>query len=172
MLLLKPSGSSEQIVRVWPETGKLQPFPAFLATVDVSAPMRVFPNGREVAYFGRFGAPESADSRGLYVLDLASGKARALDPRADTDDRSLLSLPIAVSADGVSVITLAKHDDTYDLVDVRSDGTPGHRVLFPCARTSCLGTSILRGTGRFTSIRSTARTRWCAFRRTWEGQSK
>ena len=130
LLVLKQSGAYQQIFRFWPETGKLQPFPAFLATVDVSAPMRVFPNGREVAYFGRFGSAESADSRGLYVLDLASGKARALDPRADIDDRSLLSLPMAVSTDGRSVITLAKHDDTYDLIDVRTDGTPGRRVLF------------------------------------------
>jgi predicted Ser/Thr protein kinase/DNA-binding beta-propeller fold protein YncE len=130
LLVLKPSGANEQIVRFWPETGKLQPFPAFLASVDVSAPMRVFPSGREVAYFGRFGTAQGADSRALYVLDLESGKARALDPRANIQDRSLLSLPMAVTTDGASVITLAKRDDTYDVIAMRSDGTPGHRVLF------------------------------------------
>jgi len=135
LVVLRPLGAEEQIFRFWPENGKLQPFPAFLANVDVSAPMRAFPDGREVAYFGTFGRAESADPRALHVLDLESGKMRTLDARAQIDDRSLLSLPIAAAADGESMITLASHGDTYDLIDVRRDGTPGHRVLLSLRST-------------------------------------
>ena len=130
LLVLRPAaGSQEQIFRFWPENGKLQAYAAFLKQVDVSAPMRAFADGREVAYWGEFGRAGGAGLPALYVLNLESGQARRLDPRADIDNAALLSLPMAVGAGDKSVITLANRGDTYDLIAVRSDGTPGHRVL-------------------------------------------
>jgi Tol biopolymer transport system component/predicted Ser/Thr protein kinase len=130
LLVLKRAGVKDQIIRFWPENGKVQPLPAFVENVDVAAPMSAFPDGRQVAFYGRFAAGDSTATRALYVLDLQSGTARKLDPGATIDDRALLSLPLAVSADGATVITLAKRGDLYDVIEVRTDGAPGHRVLF------------------------------------------
>jgi hypothetical protein len=136
LLVLRPTlGSQEQIYRFWPENGKLQALPAFLGGESISSPMRVFADGREAAYWGTYGRAGSGDPPGIYVLDLDSGKARRLDPRADINRRSLLSLPMAIGADDKSVITLASRGDTYDLIDIRRDGTPGHSVLLSLRST-------------------------------------
>ena len=130
LLVLRQAGPRLQVVRFWPQDGRLREFPAFVENVDVAAPVSAFPDGREVAFYGWSGVAGSAAERALYVLDLDSGKARNLDAKATLDDRSLLSLPLAVSADGAAVITVTKHRDTYDVIEVRRDGTAGHRVLF------------------------------------------
>ncbi len=131
LIVLRQAGPRLQLARFSPENGSLRTFPAFVENADVAAPVSAFSDGREVAFYGWSGvAAGSAAGRALYVLDLDSGRTRTLDPKAALDDRSLLSLPLAVSADGSSVITLAKHQDTYDVIAVRRDGTPGHRVLF------------------------------------------
>jgi serine/threonine protein kinase len=130
LLVLRQAGPRLQVVRFWPQDGRLREFPAFVENVDVAAPVSAFPDGREVAFYGWFGMAGSTAERALNVLDLDSGKARNLDAKAMLDDRSLLSLPLAVTADGANVITVTKHRDTYDVIEVRRDGTPGHRVLF------------------------------------------
>jgi hypothetical protein len=128
LLVARLSGSSYQIVRFWPSDGRLQPLQAFLDLADVAVPFSAFADGRQVAYFGR----PSVDPRqpnALRVLNLETGATRTLDPNADITARSLLSLPLAVTPEGAAVITLARRGDTYDLIQVRTDGTPGHRVL-------------------------------------------
>jgi eukaryotic-like serine/threonine-protein kinase len=125
----------QQAYRFWPENGKLESLPAFFSDVDVSVPMRPFADGREMVYFGTSGQAAIAEPPALQVLDLETRKVRNLDAHADVNSRSLLSLPLAISADDKSVMTLASKGDTYDLIEVRRNGTPGHRVLLSLRST-------------------------------------
>ena len=130
LLVVKPGpGGQNQLYRFWPDNGKLDSLPAYFSNTDISVPMRPFSDGREVAYFGTFGAPATPEPSALLILNLETGKVRKLDPRAEVTERNLVNLPLAVSADGKSVMTLANKGDTYDLIDVPRDGTPGHRVV-------------------------------------------
>jgi hypothetical protein len=128
LLVARVSGSSDQIFRFWPQNGKLQPLPAFLDTVDVAAPFAAFADGRQVVYFGRPTA-DATQPNALHVLNLETGAFRTLDPQAEIDTRAFLNLPMTVTPDGGAIVTLARRGDTYDLIQVRSDGKPGHRVL-------------------------------------------
>ena len=128
LLVAKVSGSFDQVFRFWPQNGKLQALPVFARLADVAAPFRVFADGHQVAYFGRTSA-DGSQPEALRILNLDSGASRALEPRANIDQGAALSLPLAVTPDGAAVVTLALRGDTYDLIQVRTDATPGHRVL-------------------------------------------
>jgi hypothetical protein len=130
LLVLRVTGSMDQAFRFWPDTGKLQPLPAFLHLEDVSAPIAVFPGGHRVAFFGWAAQGSGGEPRALHLLDLSTGNLTTLDAGADIDDRGLLSLPLAVAPDGKSIFTLAKKADTYALIGIASDGgTPRRREL-------------------------------------------
>jgi hypothetical protein len=128
LLVVRVTGSSDQVFRFWPQNGKLQPLPVFFDMDDVAVPFCAFADGRQVAYFGRASSDASQRSS-LRILNLDTGAIRVLDPRIEISARSTYVLPISVTADGTSVVTLARHGDTYDVIQVSSDGTPGHRVL-------------------------------------------
>src|SRR5262245_12617358 len=134
LLVARVSNSLNQIFRFWPQNGKLQPLPAFLDLADVAVPFGAFADGRQMAYFGR-ATGDAAQPNALRVLNLESGAVRTLDPRANIDASGLLSLPLAVTPDGKVVITLARRGDTYDLIQVGSDGAAGHRVLMTLRST-------------------------------------
>jgi hypothetical protein len=128
LLVVRLTGSSNQIFRLWPENGKLQALPAFLGLNDVAVPYCPFADGRQVAYFGK-SAADVAQPAALRILNLDTGSGRALDPGIDVTVQGTLSLPLTVTPDGTRVITLARRGDTYDVIEVKTDGTPGHRVL-------------------------------------------
>jgi hypothetical protein len=128
LLVARVTGSSDQVFRFWPQNGKLQPLPAFLEMDDIAVPFCAFADGRRVAYFGRTSS-DASQPTALRILNLDTGAVRTLDPRAEISARSTYILPMAVTPDGTGVITLARHGDTYDVIRVSSDGTPGHRVL-------------------------------------------
>ena len=134
LLVARVSGSYDQVFRFWPRDGKLQPLPAFLEVADVAAPFRAFADGRRLAFVGRQRGDDSQPNA-LRVLDLQTGSARVLDAGATIEQQGFLSLPLAVTPDGAAVIILVRHGDTYDVIQVRSDGTPGHRVLMTLRET-------------------------------------
>jgi hypothetical protein len=134
LLVARVTGSSDQIFRFWPQNGKLQPLPAFLDMDDIAVPFCAFADGRQVAYYGRTSS-DASQSSALRILNLDTGAVRVLDPRAEINARSTYNLPMAVTPDGSGVITLARHGDTYDVIRVRSDGTPGHVVLMTLRST-------------------------------------
>jgi hypothetical protein len=134
LLVARVTGSSDQVFRFWPQNGKLQPLPAFLEMDDITVPFSAFADGRQVAYFGRTSS-DAAQPSALRILNLDTGATRVLDPRAEINARSTYNLPMAVTPDGTGVITLARHGDTYDVIRVSSDGTPGHRVLMTLRTT-------------------------------------
>ena len=128
LLVGRVSGSLDQLFRFWPQNGKVEPLPAFLDLVDVAVPFKAFADGRQVAYFGRPTA-NASEPNALRVLNLETGASRTLDPQAEISAGTTLSLPLTVTPDGEAVVTEARHGDTYDLIQVRTDGRPGHRVL-------------------------------------------
>ena len=128
LLLVRLTGSSDQIFRFWPQNGKLQALPAFLDLNDVAGPYCPFADGRQIAYFGRSGA-DLAQPAALRVLNLETDATRVLDAGVDISAQGAMSLPLTVTPDGTRIITLARRGDTYDVIAVSTHGTPGHRVL-------------------------------------------
>jgi hypothetical protein len=134
LLVARVSGSFDQVFRFWPRDGKLQPLPAFFDLADVAVPFRAFADGRRLAFIGRQRA-DSSEPNALRVVELDTGAAHTLDPGTAIEQRGFLSLPLAVTPDGAAVITLVRRGDTYDMIKVDSDGTPGHRVLMTLRET-------------------------------------
>jgi hypothetical protein len=128
LLVARVSGSSNQIFRFWPQNGKLQALPAYMNMDDTTVPFSAFTDGRQVAYFGRTSS-DTAQPNALRILNLDTAANRLLDPRAVIDQYANYNLPITVTPDGTGVITLARNGDTFDIIQVSSNGTPGHRVL-------------------------------------------
>jgi hypothetical protein len=88
-----------QVVRFWPESGKLQELP-FQVAGTMARPMQAFPGGRAVAAIGGpIPMPAGQAVWQLYVLDLVSGRARRLSNRQDVSSSTL-----AVTRDGRQVI--------------------------------------------------------------------
>jgi len=119
-----------QLRRFWPESGRSEPLPAFLAANDRLA-VAVFPGGREIAFYGIFStSQEHPDTPELYALDLESKKSRPLAAGSSLLPYSYLARPMVGTTDGKSLITLAQVEDVVQVVKVPRDGTPRHEVLF------------------------------------------
>jgi len=115
-----------QIHRVWPETGRIQSFPAQLRAVS-GAPMRPFPDGKEVVFLGRPLGDTTEDQ--LYVLDLGSGRTRRLAPGLFIPVVNNL-FPLAVTPDGQSVLINMPSGNLHRIVGIpRSGGGAVHTLL-------------------------------------------
>ena len=118
-----------QLHRFWPETGRLQPLPALPTAAVYNGATRVFPDGREVVFYGKppDAAPQSSNE--LYVLDLTSGRTRRLAP----DLVSLFitdNLPMAVAPDGRSVFVAVAAGNLHRVVAVpREPGAQPQSLL-------------------------------------------
>jgi serine/threonine protein kinase len=134
LIVLRPtSDGRQQLFRFWPDSGRLEPLPAKVSPADTRT-VCAFPDGKEVAVLGYYGS--NANSRHLFVLDLASGKARDLPGPEDFGAMSQIGgggsrhpQTVAVSADGQSVLTLLNRDDTMLLAALPRDGSKRGRVL-------------------------------------------
>ncbi len=130
LIVLRPSSEGrQQLLRYWPDSGRLEALPASVPYSDTRT-VCPFPDGKEVAVSGFYGS--QAGARRLFALDLASGKARDLSPAeesADADKVVGTQETIAVSADGKTVITTWKRDDSVLLVALPRDGSKRARPL-------------------------------------------
>ncbi len=92
-----------QLERFWPETGREDRLPFFFDPIEFP-PATVFPDGKEVAVFGMYGATrEQAGAARLHALNLDSKKARPLEDAAET--WQLANRPLASTPDGKWVLT-------------------------------------------------------------------
>ena len=89
-----------QLLRFWPETGRVQTFPLELSIV-FGSPIRAFPDGREAVILGTRIGPGREDGEQAYVLDLASGNLRRLIKGLQGN---VIHRGIAISRDGKSIL--------------------------------------------------------------------
>ena len=122
---------SAQLRRLWPDSGREEELPAFVAYSD-EPPFVVFPDGKDVAFYGTTGAT-GGGAAALYALDLDSKKARVLG--SDLGPWSNVRRSMSPAPDGRSLITLAQVEDVHQVVKVPRDGGRGHTVLFSLPRT-------------------------------------
>lgn len=125
LIALRPSSEGrQQLIRFWPDSGRLESLPAAVQSSDAPR-VRVFPDGKEIAVLGLSGALSSTDSGAvhLFALDLASGKARELA------DSALPIESLAVTADGKSVLVQQVRDDTEVLLSLPRDGSKKARAM-------------------------------------------
>ena len=112
-----------QIHRFWPDTGRLSPVgPAVVAEAG-SWSLRAFPDGKSALFWGRI-AGRSELARRVHLLDLATGKTTPFAPQLP------LAPPLAIAADGSSVLAFVTFGDLQQAISVSRDGQQG-RVLFP-----------------------------------------
>ena len=112
-----------QLHRFSPETGKVAAVgPAVVADASTWS-VRAFPDGKRAIFWGRL-AGEKDPARRVYVLDLATGRATAFAPQLP------LAPPLAVSADGSSVLAVVTFGDLQQAISVSADGQQG-TLLFP-----------------------------------------
>jgi serine/threonine protein kinase/DNA-binding beta-propeller fold protein YncE len=131
LIVLRPSSEGrQQLLRFWPDSGRLEPLPASVLWSDTRT-VRAFPDGEEVAVWGFYGT--RAGPRRLFALDLASYKARDLsaveDLAGSSDFEELSHQSLAVSADGSTVFAQWKRDDSILLVALPRDGSKRGRTL-------------------------------------------
>ena len=138
LIVLRPSSEGrQQLLRFWPDSGRLEPLPATVPYSDTRT-VCAFPDGKEIAVSGFYGP--HAGARRLFALDLASRNARDLSPAEESADEGKVvgtQETIAVSADGRTVFTVWKRDDSMLLVALPRDGSRRHRGLlsFPFGAT-------------------------------------
>ena len=112
-----------QVHRFRPETGRLEPLGPAVVAEKGNWSVRAFPDGKSALFWGRL-AGSNDPARRVYVLDLATGKAAPFAPQIP------LAPPIAIGADGNSVLAFVNFGDLLQAISVSRDGAQG-RILFP-----------------------------------------
>jgi eukaryotic-like serine/threonine-protein kinase len=122
-----------QLFHYWPESGKLEPLPAFLPQSDITPMLRAFHDGKELVYFGASEKERSQSAR-MLVFDLASRQARELAPGFRIDPGNSWA-PLDVAPGGESVYVASQEGDTRQIVEVpRKPGSKPRTLLsFPAA---------------------------------------
>ena len=121
----------EQLYHYWPDSGRLDPLPAFLPQTGTTPMLRAFPDGRELVYLGMTEAGRSQSPR-LLVFDLSSRTAKELAHGLHVQHGTSWA-PLDVGPDGQSVYMLSDQGDTRTLLQVpRKPGrTPSVLMSFP-----------------------------------------
>lgn len=111
-------GSRLRICHYWPDSQRLEPLPGWV-TLDTTIALRVFPDGKELVFFGGANRPESPDY--LYAMDIITGNSRRLAPGLKVQ-RLGEGFPIAPTADGKAVVIDIPSGDLHRLVAVPRSG--------------------------------------------------
>ena len=87
LLVLRQAGPRLQVVRFWPQDGRLQTFRAFVENVDVAAPVSAFHDGRELV---RQAVRARTDRPGPDRSRVRTGRRRT-SAEPETDDDRLIA---------------------------------------------------------------------------------
>ena len=122
---------SFQLYRFWPDSGRTQPLDAFFTHRDLCPPVRVFRDGKDLAFFGETQEQQKSYSAlYLYILNLASGKVRRLAPNLHLQyPTSIPFFPIAISHDDRSVLVDLKAGDLNRIISIPRNGKGNVRTL-------------------------------------------
>jgi predicted Ser/Thr protein kinase len=132
VVLKRTPNGHYQAFRLWPDSGRCEPLPAYLElSYDAGPPLRAFGDGKEIVFIGATEETELESGTQPYILDVATRKARRLDPQAPIDRLDFqLGLPLAPTPDGRGVLMLGREENSFELIRVERNGRPGHtRVL-------------------------------------------
>lgn len=123
-----PSGDF-QLSHFRPESDQADPLPAFIDRHTRTPQIRVFPDGKEIIFYGHTGSPAShSGAAGLYIYDLAGRTTRAF-PAAPLPALPF-PRPLALTHDGKFVVTLSTRDDLIDVVRIPHSGSGTPETLF------------------------------------------
>jgi len=115
-----------QLFRYWPDTGKSRPYPVILS-IDVPS-ARAFPDSRRALAVGTLMGPEADGRQRLYVVDLASGRTRALD--ADLGETLFTQANAAVIDGGKSAVYASGHGGLTRILSIPIDRSAPAQPLF------------------------------------------
>ena len=125
----------DQLFHYWPDSGKLEPLPAFIPQTDITPMLRAFPDGKELVYYGTDGEAGRSQSPRLYVYDLALRRARELTPGVKIAIFGTWA-PLDVASDGKSVYTLSNRGDSWLLLEIPRKPGNQPRILTSFARSA------------------------------------
>ncbi len=145
-----------QLHQFWAESGRLVPLNGIFGQLDLCPPVRAFRDGKEIVFFGSALDQAKTDPLPhLYVIDLASGKARRLASELDLVPSSTLSFfPLAVPVGDQSVLIDSREGDLHHIIEVPRIGSGPMRTLLTLTAppwfmdVSKDGTLFLDQTGR------------------------
>ena len=123
LVVRRDAARNFQIHHFRPDTGALTALGPALAAEGGTFSLRAFPDGKTAIFWGRLAAPADQPRR-VYLLDVATGRATAFAPQLP------LVPPLAIGADGNSVLAFVSFGDLQQAISVSRDGQQG-RVLFP-----------------------------------------
>ena len=133
MIVLRINADHQvQLHHFWPDSGKLEPLGAALMQYEVGGSVRVFPDGKEVAFYGR---PLAGGEAQVYALDLDTNNPRKRAPGLTL--RRVLGprFPVAVTRDGRSVIIDVMSGSLHRITAVPRDGGTGESLLLTTTAT-------------------------------------
>ena len=119
----------KQLHRFWPETGRVEPLAAVTPTILFSSPVRAFPDGKEAVFFGQPKEAQPGSPDHLYAIDLASGRHRRLAPGVSLRAHGMDAFPLAVEADGRSVLFSLPSGNLQQIVAAPRDGGGSLRTV-------------------------------------------
>jgi serine/threonine protein kinase/sugar lactone lactonase YvrE len=123
LVVKRDAARNFQIHRFRPDTGVLTPLGPAVAAEGGTFSLRAFPDGKTAVFWGRLTGPADQPRR-VYLLDVATGRATPFAPQLP------LTPPLAIGADGNSVLAFVSFGDLQQAISVSRDGQDG-KVLFP-----------------------------------------
>jgi eukaryotic-like serine/threonine-protein kinase len=125
------TASRLRIYHYWPDSQRLDPLAGWV-TLGTTIPLRIFPDGKELVFFGGIKSPESADH--LYAMDIATGNSRRLAPELKVV-RLGEGFPIAATPDGRAVVIDMHSGDLHRLVAIPRDGGRSSKEVVTVTRS-------------------------------------
>jgi serine/threonine protein kinase/sugar lactone lactonase YvrE len=123
LVVKRDAARNFQIHRFRPDSGALTPVGPPVVAEGGPLGIRAFPDGKAAIFWGRLAGSADA-ARRVYLLDLAGGKAAPFAPQLP------LAPPLAIAADGRSVLAFVTVGDLQQAISVSRDGEQG-KILFP-----------------------------------------
>jgi hypothetical protein len=118
--------------RFWPDTGKLLPVGPHMVPESLGLSLRATSDGLEAVFWGK---PAGEPGSHAYALDLRSGRTRRIAPDLP------LSPPVAIGADGRSVLAVVISGDLHRITSISPDGREAHALLTLTSRPSSIAAS-------------------------------
>lgn len=120
-----------QLYRFWPDSGRIEALDALPLGWGGVSPLRAFRDGKAIVFLGETLEQRRTDpSPNLYILNLASGRARRLTAAFSPATASFNLIPIAIASDDQSVLVDSEAGDLHRIISIPRQGAGPIRTLF------------------------------------------